>query len=410
MSRTVMIAAGGTGGHVFPGLATAAALVEAHPDLTIEFVGTADRLEATLVPDAGYTLHTVPAMALSRKLSLSTFKLPAVLLRAVRQVSGILRASDVVAAIGFGGYTSVPLALAARRGKVPLIVHEQNAVPGVANKLAARAAKAVAVTFEEAMGGFGSTPTVLTGNPVRPGLIPDGDISDSDISDGDISDSDEDSEDLRTRLRALRSTGLEHFGLEPTRSTLLVFGGSQGAQRINQALTGSVGGWNAPGELQILHAAGKRTIDQTRQDWQTSGVDPDGSCGPDGLKVRCVEFIEQMHLAYAAADLVVCRAGASSIAELTALGLPSLLVPYPYATADHQTVNARAVARAGGAVIMADAEVTSARMIAAVEPLLVDDDARARMARAAADFGRPDAAADVADLVARAAQLSPRER
>ena len=223
MGDTVLLAAGGTGGHVFPGLATAAALHDARPDLEIAFVGTADRLEARLVPEAGWPLHTVPAMALRK--DLSALKLPVVLGRAVSATRQLIRQSDVIAAVCFGGYTSVPLALAARTTGTPLVVHEQNAVPGRANKLASRAAAAVAVTFEQAADGFGSTRTVLTGNPVRPGLLPD-------AAPG---------EDLVAVRARLRDEALSTFGLRPDRRTLLVFGGSQGARQINRALTGAVG-------------------------------------------------------------------------------------------------------------------------------------------------------------------------
>lgn len=385
-AATVLLAAGGTGGHVFPGLATAAALRERRPDLAVEFVGTKDRLEARLVPEAGFTLHTVPAMAFSRRLSPQMLRLPVTLWRAVGQVRSLIRERDVVAAVGFGGYTSMPLALAARLSGVPLIIHEQNAVPGLANRLVARAAEAVAVSFEQAQRGFGRTPTILTGNPVRPDLLPTPAGEQTSAADA---------------LQALRPAAMARFGLDPSRRTLLVFGGSQGALAINNAITTAT--WAQPGSLQVLHAAGGRTHDQTRAAWSAAGVDPDGNATEDGVKVVCVEFIQSMDLAYAAADVVVCRAGASSIAELTALAIPAVLVPYPHATADHQTANARAVAAAWGATMIPDDQLTSAALVAAAEPLLTDRDGHARMREASAAFGRPDAALALADLVLRAA-------
>lgn len=373
MGDTVLLAAGGTGGHVFPGLATAAALHDARPDLEIAFVGTADRLEARLVPEAGWPLHTVPAMALRK--DLSALKLPVVLGRAVSATRQLIRQSDVIAAVCFGGYTSVPLALAARTTGTPLVVHEQNAVPGRANKLASRAAAAVAVTFEQAADGFGSTRTVLTGNPVRPGLLPD-------AAPG---------EDLVAVRARLRDEALSTFGLRPDRRTLLVFGGSQGARQINRALTGAVGRWTRPEELQVLHATGSRTHDETVAAWE--------AVEHGGLHVVVEEFISRMDLAYAAADVVVCRAGASSIAELTALGLPSILVPYPHATDDHQTANGRALEAAGGAVVVPDSDMDADRLVATAEPLLHDPTTHERVAAAATAFGRPQAAARLAELV-----------
>lgn len=381
---TVLVAAGGTGGHVFPGLATAAALRRAHPDLAVEFVGTAERLEATLVPAAGYTLHTVPAMAWSRTLSPLTLKLPWVLGRAVGQVRRLIATRRVIAAVGFGGYTSVPLAVAARLTGIPLVVHEQNAVVGLANRLAGRIAAAVAVSFPQTAGDFPGIRTVVTGNPVRPDLL--------------VADTAGEA-DLQAARRALRPEGLAAFGLDPARQTLLVFGGSQGARRINQAVTGSAGLWTAPGDLQILHATGRRTHTTTVAAWAAAGIDPDGDAGPDELKVVCRAFIDRMDLAYAAADVVVCRAGASSVAELTALALPAVLVPYPHATADHQTANARALGQAGGAIVVDDAATDATSLTAAAEPLLTDPARHAAMQAAAAAFGRPDAAVELASLV-----------
>lgn len=364
---TILLAGGGTGGHVFPSLAVAEALRRAAPDVEVEFLGTAHGLEATLVPEAGWRLHTVDTVPLARKLSASTLRVPLVLARAARQARAIIRDRSAVAAVVFGGYVSVPLALAARWARIPLIVHEQNAVPGVANRLAARWAAAVALTHDSA--GFGGRTTEVTGNPVRPGLDP-------------------------AAVTAGRAEALAHFGLEPARRTLLVFGGSQGAQRINTAAVDSAGLWAEPGRLQILHAAGRRDHATVDAAWQEALRDH-----PEAPGVACLDFIDRMDLAYAAADAVVCRSGASTLAELTVLGLPSVLVPYPHATADHQTANARSLAAAGGAVVVADAGFDAARLVAEAEPLLLDEGRRTAMATAARSFGRPDAADRVAALV-----------
>lgn len=368
MTVRVLIAGGGTGGHVFPSLAVASALREAHRDVAVEFVGTARGLEARLVPDAGWRLHTIDAPRLARRLSPDMLRLPFALARAVTDVARVIRERDIDAAVVFGGYVSVPLALAARRTRIPLVVHEQNAVAGVANRLAARWARAVAVTFPHVARLPRRVRVVVTGNPVRPGL--------SDVD------------------RAfLRTEALRVFDLDATRRTLLVFGGSQGAQRINEAAAHSVRHWDAPERLQILHAAGTRGYEQAAAAWQ------DVLAGDARLKVKCLPFIERMDLAYAAADVVVARAGASTIAELTVLGLPSVLVPYPHATANHQMANARAVEAAGAGVVVADHELDAAALVAAAGSLLLDDARRREMADAAAALGRPDAAQRVAELV-----------
>lgn len=362
----VLIAGGGTGGHVFPTLATAAALRELAPAVGVEFVGTARGLESRLVPEAGWTLHRVQAAPLARKVSPATLRLPGVLLGATREVARLIRERDVRVAAVFGGYVAVPLALAAWRTGTPLVVHEQNAIPGVANRLAARWARTVAVSFPGAMPRFRHRDVVLVGNPVRPELA-------------------------GIDRAALRDEAMARFGLDPARRTLLVFGGSQGARRINDAVVAAAGMWTDPARLQILHAAGGAEHERVRAAWEAMGA-----AGP---LVRCESFIDRMDLAYAAADLVLCRAGASSIAELTVLGLPAVLVPYPHATADHQTANALEVAAAGGAVVIPDDELDAARLVAAVQPLLAGDEALAGMARGARSFGRPEAARELAELI-----------
>lgn len=378
MSATVLLAGGGTGGHVFPSLAVAAALREARPDLAVEFVGTPRGLEARLVPADGWLLHHVDALPFERRLSVRTLRLPVTVGRAARDVARLIRRRGVVAACVFGGYVSVPLALAARWTRTPLVVHEQNAVPGLANRLAARWAETVAASYPTAAERFagrrGVDRVVLTGNPVRPGLA-------------------------GVDRAALRGEALAAFGLEPDRRTLLVFGGSQGARSLNRAAVASVTSWNRPETLQILHAAGRWEPDEVRAAWDAA---LSAAGGPVPL-VRCVEFIERMDLAYAAADVVACRAGASTIAELTVLGLPSVLVPFPTAIADEQTENAVELARIGGAVTIPDADLDGPSLAAAAEAWLTDDRRRAGAARAARSLGRPDAAASVAGLLLDAA-------
>lgn len=373
MTATILLAGGGTGGHVFPSLAVADALgAGGH---RVAFVGTARGLESRLVPEAGWPLHIVGVLPLARRLSVGTLRVPGALLRAAREVARVIRSDEVVAAAVFGGYVSLPLALAAWRTGTPFVVHEQNAVPGLANRLAARRAATVAVTFPSSSEAFGAHAHVeLTGNPVRPGLV-------------------------EVPRAVLRAEALAAFQLEEGRRTLLAFGGSQGARRINDALVGALTRWRDPQALQILHVTGRGGHAAAEAAWAAALA---AATGPLPL-VRRVDFIARMDLAYAAADVVLCRAGASSIAELTVLGLPSVLVPYPHATADHQSANARELAGAGGARVLADADLDAARLVAAAEPLLDDPGLRAEIGAAARRFGRPDAAARVAALVLEAA-------
>lgn len=369
----VLLAGGGTGGHVYPSLAVAGALGQAGCD--VEFVGTARGLEARLVPEAGFVLHEIEARPLARKLSLSTLRLPLAVVRATRRVTELLTDRGAAAACVLGGYVSVPLTLAARRTRTPLIVHEQNAVPGLANRLAAQWAEAIAVSVPGSASRFrDSDRVVLTGNPVRPGFV-------------------------AAAEAAGRADALASFDLDPGRRTLLVFGGSQGARSLNDAVIGSLGHWERPERLQILHVAGRTDHDRVRAGW-----DHALAAAPVAPLVRCHAFVDAMERAYAAADVVVCRAGASTIAELTIVGRASVLVPYPHATGDHQTENARALADAGAARVLTDRWLAPQSLVGMCQPWLHDDAARDTAAAAARSLARPDAAERVAALVARAAR------
>jgi UDP-N-acetylglucosamine--N-acetylmuramyl-(pentapeptide) pyrophosphoryl-undecaprenol N-acetylglucosamine transferase len=368
-TRTVLFAGGGTAGHVFPAVAVARELTRIAPGLEPVFVGTEHRLEGRLVPEAGFRLHHIDVLPLPRRLSLGLLKVPGALLGAVRRSDAIIREESPVAAIVFGGYVSFPLARAAARAGLPLVVHEQNSVPGLANRLAGRWAERVAVTFPGSADRFAHPERVaVTGNPVR-------------------------EEMLELDQEAVRDEARRHFRLKPEVPTVLVFGGSQGARTINQAAVASYGRWSSPGRVQILHAAGQSLHREAAAGWEQARA------GGPGPTVRCVDFIDDMALAYAAADAVVCRAGATSIAELTALGKPALLVPYPHSTGDHQLHNGLALEQAGGAVVVEDGDLTAQRLVEVVEPWLVDAGARGAVAASSRAFGRRDAAANVARLL-----------
>lgn len=369
MTTRILFAGGGTAGHVFPALAVARALTELAPDVEPVFVGTEDRLEDRLVPAAGFRIHHVAALPLPRRLSPSLLKVPGGLRAAVKRCRQIISEEQAVAAATFGGYVSFPVSRAAHTVDLPLVIHEQNSVPGLANRFAGRWASRIAVTFPGSAERFPHPDkVVVTGNPVR-------------------------DEMLSLDLDARRADARAAFGLDPDIPTLLVFGGSQGARSLNRAIVKAHGLWSAPEQLQVLHAAGGSLHGEAAAAWERARSQTSGP------RVRCVDFIEDMGAAYAAADIVVCRAGATSIAELTALGRPSVLVPYPHATRDHQMHNARALAQVGGAQVIEDAELTGRRLVDAVEPWIADATARTNAARAARVFGRRDAAVQVARLV-----------
>lgn len=369
MTRAILVAGGGTAGHVFPAIAVARELVRLADDVEPVFVGVADRLEARLVPDAGFRLHHVDAVAIPRHPSTKLLKVPAMLRAGIARCEELIHAEDAVGIVTFGGYVAFPLDRAALRTGRPLVVHEQNSVPGLTNRIASRWADRTAISFPGSAPRFRRQERcVVTGNPVR-----------SDV--------------LALDRPAARGAARASFGLDPDRPTVLVFGGSQGARSINGAVIAAHPQW-ATDQLQILHVAGRDGYAAAAQAWEQARA-----AHPDGPTVRLVDFVDAMADAYAAADVVVCRAGATSIAELTALGLPAVLVPYPHATADHQTENARALERAGAASVIADPDLDGETLVEAVLPLLTDAERHARVARASRAFGRPDAATNLANLV-----------
>ncbi|GAB47972.1 undecaprenyldiphospho-muramoylpentapeptide beta-N-acetylglucosaminyltransferase [Mobilicoccus pelagius] len=362
--RSVVLAGGGSAGHVSPLLALADRLRARHPEATITALGTVAGLESRLVPARGYTLETLPKVTFPRRLDAAAFSLPARLARAVRAADRVVAGADVV--VGFGGYVASPAYLAARRRGIPIVVHEQNARPGLANRLGASLSRHVGVTFPD-------TPlphATVVGMPLR-----------REIADLDRA--------------ALRGDALAHYGLDPQRPTLLVTGGSLGAQRLNTVL-----GETAPALLhagiQVVHLCGRG------KDVDLSGVAGEhtdgGVVAESGARYVVRQYADRMELAYAAADLVVCRSGANTVCELTAVGLPAIFVPLPIGNGE-QRVNATQVVDAGGARIVDDASFTPDVVRTRVLPLLTDTERLTQMAAASASCGERDADDRLADLV-----------
>jgi UDP-N-acetylglucosamine--N-acetylmuramyl-(pentapeptide) pyrophosphoryl-undecaprenol N-acetylglucosamine transferase len=366
----VLIAAGGTGGHVFPGLALARTLVARDPATTVSFAGTTRGIEGRSVPAAGFEVDMLPILPLSRRLSVETVLSPGAAVAGVGAATRLLKRRRIDVVAGMGGYVTLPVAMAAKLSGIPVVLHEQNAVPGIANKLAARVATTVALGVAEAAAAFGGARTVVVGNPVRPELA-------------------------HLDRDALRTEALTAFGLDPARRTLFVFGGSQGARRLNNALIDATASWPRPDTIQVLHACGKRDEDAVRAGW--------AAVEPRGLRVQVVPFVDRMDLAYAATDLAVTRAGALTVAELTVAGVPAIMVPLPHATAGHQAANAAVLAAAGGVVHIPDAELTGPRLAEEAAVLLDDPGTLAAMGKVMRDLARPEAAEDLADTVLAAA-------
>ncbi|HXF73874.1 MAG TPA: undecaprenyldiphospho-muramoylpentapeptide beta-N-acetylglucosaminyltransferase [Actinomycetota bacterium] len=363
----VLIAGGGTAGHVFPALALARRLRAEGAE--VRFAGTASGPEARLVPAEGFPFSPVQAGPLPRELSIRAARAPLLAARGVRACRPLAEAADVV--VGMGGFVSVPAVLAALVARRPVVLHEQNAVAGLANRTFARWAARIGLAFAEAAASLPPRARpVVTGNPVREEIV-----------------------GVRKRRDALAREARAALGLEEGRRTVVVFGGSQGARRIDEAAAGAARLLGDRGDLQLLVLTGEAHRGLVEE--------ADGAGGR--LLVRALPFLGRMELAYAVADLVVARAGASSVAEITVCGLPAILVPYPHATADHQEANARALERAGAAVVLRDVELTPRVLGARIAVLLDDPAALARMGERAAAWGRPDAAARLAELVAEAA-------
>jgi UDP-N-acetylglucosamine--N-acetylmuramyl-(pentapeptide) pyrophosphoryl-undecaprenol N-acetylglucosamine transferase len=354
---SVVLAGGGTAGHTSPLIATAAELRRLRPEARLTAVGTARGLEVTVIPAAGLPLELIPPVPLPRRPSVDLALVGPRLLQAVRAAIAVLRRVEAGAVIGFGGYVSAPVYLAARRLGLPILIHEQNALPGFANKLAARFTRHVYTSFPE-------TPLPharYIGLPLRRGIT------------------ELDREATREEARAA-------FGLRPDLPVLLVTGGSQGAQQINTAVLGARDELLAAG-IEVLHVLGPKNMTD-----QTLAVTDEQT----GAGYHPVAFVERMELAYAAADAMLGRCGASTVLESAAVGLPAIFVPYPYGNGE-QARNAATVVEAGGGLLLADADCTPAWVAREVPALLADRARLERMSATLRGIAKTDAATVLAE-------------
>ena len=367
-SLRFIVTGGGTGGHIYPALAIAGGLQQRYPGCQIMYIGTARGLESDLVPAAGLDFRAVRAVGIKRSLSPQNLKVPLEVAAGYREARRLIQnfAPDAVA--GTGGDVCGPVVLAATRMKIPTLIHEQNALPGVTNRILSRFVDRVAVTFEDSIKHFpGRAKPRLTGLPVR-----------SEV------------------LTAGREAARVRYSVKDEELFVLSFGGSQGARTINSAVA-SAAGWIAgrPG-LRWLHVTGRGQHD-TFMDMLNRG----GKECPQRPGNLVVEpYLYEMPEALAAADLVVGRAGAASIAEITARGLPALLVPFPYATANHQEHNARALVERGAAVMILDAEFSGPALVTRLEKLLGEPERLKDMAESSRKLGKPRALDDIIDALA----------
>jgi UDP-N-acetylglucosamine--N-acetylmuramyl-(pentapeptide) pyrophosphoryl-undecaprenol N-acetylglucosamine transferase len=356
----VLLAGGGTAGHVEPALATADALRRLDPEVQATLLGTARGLERRLVPARGYPLELIPAVPLPRRPSLDLLRLPTRLRAAVASVAEVIDRSRIDAVVGFGGYVALPAYLAARRRHVPVVVHEANARPGLANRVGARFAAAVAV----------ATPAARLPHATHVGMP------------------------LRAAVTGLdrareRAAARERFEFDRLAPVLFVFGGSQGARRLNLTVL-DAGAQLMSAGVQVLHATGATNFDDV--------VTAASARGLRAPAYRAVPYLDHIEDGYAAADLAVCRAGAMTVAELTAVGLPAIYVPLPIGNGE-QRLNAEPVVAAGGGLTVDDSAMTPSLLAELVLPLVADAGRLEKMSDAAVSLGRRDADVRMARLV-----------
>ena len=366
-----IISGGGTGGHIFPALSIANKLKELNPETEILFVGAEGRMEMERVPAAGYEIVGLPVAGLQRKLTLSNFALPFKVIKSIRMAKKVIREFKPDIAIGVGGYASAPLLWAAGKLGVPTLIQEQNGFAGLTNKILGKKAKCICVAYEGMEKFFPADRIVMTGNPIRKEIVP--------------------------ATEQMKAEACEFYGLDPQKKHLLIVGGSLGSGTLNNAMKkwiedGCQGGEN----MDIIWQCGKYykpSVDAFMNEAKEKGV--------KGLEnIQHSDFIKRMDLAYAAADVIISRSGASSISEICAAHKAAIFVPSPNVTEDHQTHNAMALVRKDAGLIVKDAEAVENLMKTACE-LMNDSEKIAKIEKNVAKLALADAAMTIADEVYR---------
>ena len=360
----VIVTGGGTGGHIYPALAIARGLLAKDPKTKILYVGTREGMEAHLVPNSGIEFAGVSGQGLPRKIGIEMFKVVGKSFRALWETKQILRRFHPDLVVGTGGYVSGPVVLTAALFRIPTLLHEQNAFPGITNKMLARVVRRVMVTFPESIEHFGANNKIVrVGLPVRPEI-------------GQIS----------------KAEGSKHFGLRPEKKTILVTGGSRGARSLNRAMLTVLGNLVVRPEIQVIWATGKETYQETIEGLKREMV------AWERPQWRVVEYLEDIPQALACADFCIGRAGAASLAEITVAGKASILIPYPHAAENHQEHNARAVAQSGAANIILDSDLDGETLWQMINELISDSALLKSMSAAAKDLAQPEALAKIVNL------------
>lgn len=358
----VIVTGGGTGGHIYPALAIAQGLIQRNQADKILYVGIKDGMEARLVPETGIEFKGISGQGLPRQLSIEMLKTGGKSLKAVWETKRILKEFRPDLVVGTGGYVSGPVVLTAALFGIPTILHEQNALPGITNKILARFVRRVLVTFPESIAHFGvKKKIIMAGLPVRQEIG-----------------------------RVTREQGIKHFALRPECSTLLITGGSRGARAINQSMVRVLKDLAARPYIQVIWATGQATYQETMAALK--------ELGGERPQWRIFEYLKDMPQALAAADLCIGRAGAAFLAELMVAGKPAILVPYPYAAGNHQEHNARALVQAGAAELLSDKDLTGEVLLNKINELLENPQTLHQMAVQMKRLAQPEALSKILDV------------
>ena len=361
----VIISGGGTGGHIFPAIAIADAVRKQRPDAQFLFVGAKGKMEMEKVPAAGYKIEGLWISGLQRSLTLKNLAFPFKLISSSIKAKKLVKEFNPNVAVGTGGYASGPTLRAAMKRDVPALLQEQNSLPGMTNRILSRKASKVCVAYPGMEKYFPQDKIVLSGNPVRSSVI---------------------------QIEGKKERGLEHFGLKPDKKTLLVVGGSLGSRSVNNALIDGLDEI-AKSDYQLIWQTGKLTHEQVKSAVEKSNAQ----------NIKVCEFISEMDLAYAAADLIVSRAGAIAVSEISLVQKPVILVPFPYAAEDHQAKNAMALVNRNAALMIRDKDLGK-ELISTISTTISDDNKLENLARNIAGLAVHDSADIIANEVIKLAE------
>ncbi|RME14749.1 MAG: undecaprenyldiphospho-muramoylpentapeptide beta-N-acetylglucosaminyltransferase [Bacteroidetes bacterium] len=363
MNKTlnIILSGGGTGGHIYPAIAIAHAIKQLHPGSNILFIGANRKMEMEKVPAAGYPIKGIDIIGLQRKITLKNFLLPYYILKSIQQVKNIFKEFKPDMVIGTGGYVSLPVLLTAQASSIPTFIQEQNAYAGIANKILSKKAQKIFVAFDNMHRFFPKDKIILSGNPVRSDLL---------------------------NIHQKKQEALTHFSLNEKYPTILVLGGSLGAGSINNAIAKNID-YFIQNNIQLIWQTGKNFYSQLSYPLSEK---------LNNTLIYHRDFIYEMDLAYAAADIIISRAGASTIAELQIVGKPVIIIPSPNVTADHQTKNAQALKEKNAAIIIKDNEIQN-KLIPQLQELLTNKKLQTILSQNIFQMAKPNAAQIIAQEI-----------